>query len=96
MPFARIRTWSVRTLSWVGSRPNMLERAIAMVVFVLLCAALLILLLPLLVIGALVAAAFGLRATARTILGAARRPNGLLDGRRNVRVVDPSQPRDVL
>ena len=47
-------------------------------------------------IGALVAAAFGLRATARALLGAARRPNGLLDGRRNVRVVDPSQPRDVL
>lgn len=62
--------------------------AILIVLGVMLLFALaLMLLIPAMVLGVLFAAALGVRAVARAMLARMRSPNGMLDGRRNVKVV---------
>lgn len=90
------RTRAGRAVAWAGSRPNTLERLLGYACLIGLGAALVLLILPLLVVGAVVAAVFGVRSTVRSILAGSREPNGLLDGRRNVRVVDPNVRREVI
>lgn len=81
-----------RLFTVVESRPTILGRifagALALVVTVPVLAVLLILLVP----AVLLAVGAALAYSVRRALRGARQPNGVLDGRRNVRVITPDQP----
>jgi hypothetical protein len=69
-------------------------RALAVLLALAVIALAVVVILPLgLVLLALGAGALALARVRRWLRGA-RGPNGLLDGRRNVRVIDPGQPPD--
>ena len=80
-----------RLFTVVESRPTILGRifagAFALVITVLFLAVLLILLVPAAVLAAAAALAYSVRRALRT----ARQTSGVLDGRRNVRVITPDQ-----
>ncbi|CAG0962243.1 hypothetical protein PHYC_00790 [Phycisphaerales bacterium] len=86
-----IRSWSGGASSWAATRPSRRARLGA---FALLAAGTLlglIVLVPLMLLGAMVAILGFLYVLIRRVLVGAREPNGALDGRRNVRVIDPAE-----
>jgi heme A synthase len=79
-----------RAAQFVQTRPTLLGRILATVVAVAILAVLLVVLVPfalaLLVLGTLL----WLYVRISLLFRRAQAPNGMLDGRRNVRVVEPS------
>ena len=74
-----------------GPLGNLLWAIIFLMLVALVVGALLTLLVPLLVIGAVAAAILFTYVKIRTWMKSAHDPNGVLDGRRNVRVIDRDQ-----
>lgn len=86
------RSASSGATAWANARPSLLARLLSFIVLAILAVVVGLILLPVLVIGILL----GLTTILARSLGIARRPNGLLDGRRNVRVIQPgAAPPDV-
>lgn len=86
-----IRSWSGGASTWASTRPSRLARAGAFTLLVLLTLVGVLVLLPVIVIGGLIALFGFVYVLVRRALVGARAPNGALDGRRNVRVIDPSE-----
>ena len=73
-----------------GAAGGPLTRLLALVATLLMAVLFLLLLIPLAVIGAIGAVCFFAYRKVAGFINAARSPNGVLDGRRNVRVIDRS------
>jgi len=85
-----IRAWSGNAQGWAAARPSLPARLAAFVFLGLFALIGAIILIPLLILGALLTGVFGAYLWTKTRLTRARAPNGPLDGRRNVRVVQRS------
>lgn len=73
-----------------GAAGGPFTRLLALVAMLLMAVLFLLLLIPLAVIGVVGALAFVAYRKVAGLFNAARSPNGVLDGRRNVRVIDRS------
>lgn len=82
---------SVRTAAERWSVSGWLARSLLASAGVLLVVITIVLIVPMIALGVLVAIALLIRATARRWFIGARSPNGVLDGRKNVRVIVPDQ-----
>lgn len=80
-----IRTGGLRPRSPLG---NLLWLIILLVIVVFVVAAVLTILVPLLIIAAVIAVILFIYVKIRSWTRSAHDPNGMLDGRRNVRVID--------
>lgn len=88
-----IRTFSSsagRAAEFVHTRPTLLGRILAAVVAVAVMAVLVVLLLPFALLLLVLGMILWLYARVASFFRRAQAPNGILDGRRNVRVVDPA------
>jgi hypothetical protein len=72
----------------IGRQPNIFARILVFALAAVVFGLLLVLIVPIMVIGAVGLATLWLYAWARARLGRARAPNGPLDQRRNVRVIE--------
>ncbi len=77
----------VRVFHTVASQPSWVVRSALLAAGAVLMAILLVILVPVVLAGVVVFAAGMMVARARRWLEGLRRPNGMLDGRRNVRVI---------
>ena len=73
-----------------GAAGGPLTRLLTLVGMLLLAVIFLLLLIPLVIIGAVGALAYVTYRKVVGLMNGARSPNGVLDGRRNVRVIDRS------
>jgi hypothetical protein len=85
-------SWSRESVAWVCARPSRSTRIAAWLVLGLVLMAIVIVLLPLALFVVAMAVAGLLIRTALGLGERLTRPNGLLDGRRNVRVISPADP----
>jgi len=80
-----------RTIRAGGSTGGPLTRLITLVLMLVLAAVFLVLLVPLVLLGVVAAGGLFAYRKVRGLLSAAQSPNGVLDGRRNVRVIDRTE-----
>lgn len=85
--YAAARQRYVRFRTGFGRPMNPFERALWVVVALLMFGALLLLLIPLLILGLVGGLLLGVVLSLRRALTRAKAPNGPLDGRENVRVI---------
>ena len=78
---------AARVVTFASGQPGWLTRAAAWAVLVAVLALAAVVLIPLLVLAMAAFVVLALVGWARATLAGARRPNGSLDGRRNVRVI---------
>lgn len=83
---ATLRSHAGRTYAAIQRQPGWLGRLVAVGFIVVLVALGLLILIPVVVIVLCVVAANVLAAATRKLVAGAAAPNGVLDGRRNVRV----------
>lgn len=82
-----LRAWSGNVQGWAAARPSLPARLAAFIMLAFFALIGAIILIPLLLLGALLTGVFGAYVWIKARLTRARAPNGPLDGRRNVRVV---------
>lgn len=84
------------TIGVTNSRPSLLARLVWAVALLLGGVLVLVVVVPLAIFGLVLTGVIFAYGLIRVWLGGARSPNGVLDGRRNVRVVTPGEPRDAV
>ncbi|GJQ29428.1 MAG: hypothetical protein HBSAPP03_13120 [Phycisphaerae bacterium] len=84
-----VHTWSRHAAAWSSSRPSWIARVAARLILMVAVLLAVVLFVPLVVLALVVGAAWLVGRGLARAFSAAQRPNGPLDGRRNVRVVAP-------
>lgn len=76
-----------RVFFYAGRRPSLISRILALAIVLALVTIVLLILIPFIIIAAAAMAIAWLVGAVRELFAGARRPNGPLDQRRNVRVI---------
>ena len=84
---SQISGGTVRTFHFVARQPSWLARIAIVLAFLLLLALLAVVVIPAIVIGVVALGAIAAVGRVRAWIGGTTAPNGVLDGRRNVRVI---------
>lgn len=88
---SNISTHRTRFVVIGNAQPSFLTKVLLAVVALLVVAILLVLLIPIVALSIVVGAGAALYFGAKRALTKARAPNGRLDPRKNVRVIDPGE-----